>query len=110
MNDAERSGLWVLVATDSPAGTEGRLEEQSLDVAAKARTVARELLPNIADTWASVTTQLGNMLSATRASVKGFDVDAVTVKLGIDGKGSIGVVSAGVSAAFEVTFTRSTSP
>ena len=50
--------------------------------------------------------QVSNMLATSDAAIKGYEVEAVTVKIGIDAEGSLGVITVGGNAGFEVTFKR----
>lgn len=108
MPPTDSNGLWVLVPERKTETHRDEIREHGLVTALpeKARAVTRELVGDVQESWAEVTRQIGSMLQAT-APVEGYELTSVTVKLGMDGKGSIGVVSAGVSAGFEITFQRS---
>jgi len=98
----------VLVPDGKVEASSEDLREQGLmsTIPDQASAVTRELVEDVQESWAAVTRQIGDMLQAT-ASPNGYEVKTVTVKLGVDGKGSIGVITAGLTAGFEITFERS---
>lgn len=103
--EPKSTGLYVLVPTDSSLA-EGEVRQHRGGIAERAGSISRELIEDIDIPWKTITSQIGNMLGSTAAAISGYEIDSVTVKLGIDAKGSIGVVSAGLTAAFEVKFAR----
>jgi len=80
------------------------LEQQSFvpDVG----NVVRTKLRNAADGWTEVLREIGTMLEASGTAIKNYEIDSVTVKIGFDAKGSLGVVAVGGTASFEAKFTR----
>jgi hypothetical protein len=103
--NAPTTGLWILVPDAGSRKREYEAQEQGFGTG-KATEVTRELLGNAEETWRELTQQLGAMLTATSDAIGNYQLESVTVKLGMDGKGSLGVVTAGVSASFEIKFER----
>jgi hypothetical protein len=96
------TGLYILVPTDSSLAN-GKVRQHS-GVVERAGNISRELVEDFDIPRKTIISQLGNMLGGAASAISGYEIDSVTVNLGIDAKGSIGVLSAGLTAAFEVIF------
>lgn len=68
--------------------------------------VVKTKLEGAGQAWSEIMAQVSNMLATSDAAIKGYEVEAVTVKIGIDAEGSLGVITVGGNAGFEVTFKR----
>jgi hypothetical protein len=106
VKSSEERGLWVLVNVGAPAftGRDEVLKEHS--ITDQASQIGRKLIEEAGDTWGAVTTQLSNMLLHTSSAINDYQIESITIQLGIDGHGNIGVVQAGLSASFEITFKK----
>lgn len=82
------------------------LEVQSL--VPSAADVIRKSVAGTNETWKQLTAQISTLLANSSAAVAGYEIADVTVKIGFDAKGNLGVVAVGGNASFEVKFQRKT--
>src|ERR1700737_4412283 len=84
------------------------LEVQSL--LPSATDVVRTKIKDAGKAWNDVIQEVSAVLATSKATISGYDVDSVTVKIGIDAKGNLGVIAVGGTASFEVKFQRRRQP
>jgi hypothetical protein len=94
--------LFVLLPREAPR----ELEVQSL--LPSATDVIRKSVPGTGETWKELTAQISSLLANSSSVVAGYEITDVTVKIGFDAKGNLGVIAVGGNASFEVKFHKKT--
>jgi hypothetical protein len=86
------------------SGEPGTLEVQSL--IPNAMDVVRIKIQDVGKAWNEVMQEVSAVLATSENTLAGYDIDSITVKIGIDAKGNLGVIAVGGTASFEVKFQR----